>query len=58
MDARDLVNVNLTYERDDWTVQLYGQNVSDELFIEGVAGGNSVLYGDPEVWGVRARIEF
>jgi iron complex outermembrane receptor protein len=54
---RDLINVNLTYVKDDWTVQLFGTNVSDEIFIEG-AEGNNVLYGDPEQWGVRVRMDF
>ncbi|MGD8325186.1 MAG: TonB-dependent receptor, partial [Gammaproteobacteria bacterium] len=56
---RDLVNFNLTYEHNDWTVQLFGTNVSDELFIEGHSNdGQAVLYGDPEVWGIRARMDF
>jgi iron complex outermembrane receptor protein len=56
-EQRDLVNFNLTYERDDWTVQFFGTNITDEVFIEGAPGG-SVLYGDPEVWGFRARMDF
>ena len=56
---RDLVNLNLTYERDDWTVQLFGSNITDELFIEGHSNNSqAVLYGDPEVWGIRARMDF
>ncbi len=55
-DERDVLNFSLTYERDDWTVQFFGTNVSDELYLEGA--GNSVLYGDPEVWGIRARMDF
>jgi iron complex outermembrane receptor protein len=59
MDERDLVNVNLTYEKDDWTVQLFSTNVTNELFIEGHSNtGQSILYGDPEVWGIRARMDF
>jgi iron complex outermembrane receptor protein len=55
---RDLVNFTLTYQKDDWNVQLFGTNVSDELFIEGVSSNDSVLYGDPSVWGIRARMDF
>jgi iron complex outermembrane receptor protein len=56
---RDLLNLNLTYERDDWTVQLFGTNISDEVFIEGQSNnGQAVLYGDPETWGIRARMDF
>jgi iron complex outermembrane receptor protein len=58
-DDRDLVNFSLTYDRNDWQIQLFGTNVSDEILIEGTSvTGASVLYGDPEVWGVRARISF
>jgi iron complex outermembrane receptor protein len=56
-DARDLVNVSITYVKDDWNVQLFGTNVTDDLYIEGVTGSN-VLYSDPQVWGVRARMDF
>jgi iron complex outermembrane receptor protein len=55
-DERDVVNFSLTYEKDDWNLQLFGTNVTDELYLEGA--GNSVLYGDPEVWGFRARMDF
>jgi hypothetical protein len=32
-------------------------NVTDEVFIEGTDGG-SVLYGDPQTVGFRARMAF
>jgi iron complex outermembrane receptor protein len=56
-EERDIMNLTLTYRNEDWEVQLYGTNVTDEVFIEGTSGA-SVLYGDPEVWGIRARMEF
>jgi iron complex outermembrane receptor protein len=55
-DARDVWNFSLTYEKDPWTVQLFSNNVADELYIEGA--GVDVLYGDPRVVGVRAKMEF
>lgn len=55
-DERDIWNIAITYERNDWTVQLFGTNITDELYLEGA--GNSVIYGDPEVWGFRARMSF
>jgi iron complex outermembrane receptor protein len=55
-DERDILNIAITYEKDDWTLQLFGTNITDKLYLEGA--GNSVLYGDPEVWGFRARMNF
>jgi iron complex outermembrane receptor protein len=55
-DARDVLNFNLTYIKDNWNVQFFGTNITDELYIEGA--GVDVLYGDPRVVGVRARMDF
>lgn len=55
-DERDILNFSLMYERNDWTVQLFATNITDELYQEGA--GTSVLYGDPRVVGVRARMDF
>jgi iron complex outermembrane receptor protein len=56
-EERNLLNFTMTYIKDNWNVQLFGTNVTDEVFIEGISG-DSVLYGDPEVWGIRARMDF
>jgi hypothetical protein len=55
-DERDVLNFSLTFDKDEWNVQLFATNVSDELYIEG--SGISVQYGDPRVVGVRARMGF
>lgn len=55
-DERDLVNFSLTFDKDAWNIQLFATNVTDELYQEGAGG--SVLYGDPRVVGVRARMDF
>jgi iron complex outermembrane receptor protein len=58
-DDRDVLNFSVTYEKDDWDVQFFANNVTDELYIEGHSNnGAAVLYGDPRVVGVRARMEF
>ena len=58
-DARDVLNFSLSYKKDNWDVQLYATNLSNELYIEGHSNdGSSVLYGDPKVVGVRARMQF
>jgi iron complex outermembrane recepter protein len=55
-DERSLTNLSLTYNRSNWDIQLFATNVTDKLYIEGA--GPSVLYGDPRVVGVRARMDF
>ena len=55
-DERDVLNFSLTYNRDDWDVQLFATNVTDELYQEGA--GPSIMYGDPRVVGIRARMDF
>jgi outer membrane receptor protein involved in Fe transport len=56
-EDRDIANFSLTYDKEDWNVQFFVNNLTDELFIEGSDGG-SVLYGDPQVVGFRARRGF
>jgi outer membrane receptor protein involved in Fe transport len=58
-DDRDVVNLSLGYKKDDWDVQLFATNVTDETYIEGHSNnGAAVLYGDPRVVGLRARMQF
>ena len=57
-DERKLTNFSVSYRKGDWDVQFFATNVTDELFIEGVSGGASVLYGDPRVYGARIRMTF
>jgi outer membrane receptor protein involved in Fe transport len=55
-DERDVLNFSLTYQRDEWDVQFFANNVTDELYFEG--GGFAVLYGDPRTVGFRVRMDF
>jgi iron complex outermembrane receptor protein len=61
--ARDLVNVSLTYAQDKWLTQAFVNNAADKTYIAaiGTGGGldnNSVVYGNPRVWGLRFRYNF
>lgn len=56
-DDRKLTNFSVSYRKDNWDVQFFATNVTDEVFIEG-ASGSSVLYGDPRVVGARIRMTF
>jgi iron complex outermembrane receptor protein len=55
-DERDVMNVSLTYQKDQWDAQFFINNVTDELYKEG--GGFAVLYGDPQTVGVRVKMDF
>ncbi len=60
---RNLVNVSLTYAQDAWLAQLFVNNAADKTYISaiGTGGGltnDSVVYGNPLVWGLRARYSF
>jgi hypothetical protein len=55
-DERDILNFSLSFDKDAWNVQLFATNVTDDLYVEGA--GNSVMYGDPRVVGLRARMDF
>jgi iron complex outermembrane receptor protein len=54
---RNILNVSLTYTRNDWLVQAYGNNFLDKRYIASVSGDN-VLYGNPRNYGVRVRRDF
>lgn len=58
--SRTLVNLQLTYRHDDWTVVAYGTNVFDKTYVAGFAGlfGNNQFYGTPRQFGVRASRRF
>jgi iron complex outermembrane receptor protein len=60
---RDLLNVSLTYTADKWLTQAFVNNAADETYIAaiGTGGGltnDSVVYGNPLVWGLRFRYNF
>lgn len=60
---RELLNVSVTYARNDWLIQGFLNNAADKTYIAaiGTGGGltnDSVVYGNPQVWGVRFRYGF
>ncbi len=60
---RDLLNVSLTYTADKWLTQAFVNNAADKTYIAaiGTGGGltnDSVVYGNPLVWGLRFRYNF
>ncbi len=58
-DQRELLNFSVGYKKNDWDVQFFVTNATDEVYIEGHSnGGDSVFYGDPRVAGIRMRMTF
>tara|TARA_R110000824_G_scaffold52692_3_gene146038 strand:- start:12311 stop:14851 length:2541 start_codon:yes stop_codon:yes gene_type:complete len=56
-DERKLTNVSVTYENENWTVQAYINNFTDEVYVAS-ARLQQVLYGNPRTYGVRAKYNF
>lgn len=52
LQARDVINVQLTYAHGDWRTQAYVTNLTDETFWTGVNGNNYYLNA-PRQFGVR-----
>ena len=56
-DERDITDFTLAYDKDDWTVQLYVRNLTDETYIASARDG-WIGYGAPQTYGLRARLNF
>jgi iron complex outermembrane receptor protein len=57
MGVRNLWGANLTYERDPWSVQLYGTNLTNETYVSAY-NGNFEYYGAPRQFGIRVSRTF
>jgi iron complex outermembrane receptor protein len=59
MGPRNLLGATLNYEQGPWLAQLYGTNLTNEVYISGLNGlGNLEYYGDPRQFGFRFRRTF
>ena len=56
-DARDLTDFTLAYDKNDWTLQFYIRNLTDDVYIASARAG-WIGYGAPRTYGVRARMTF
>ncbi|MDP3494494.1 MAG: hypothetical protein Q8R82_15395 [Hyphomonadaceae bacterium] len=54
---RTIVNVQLTYAQGRWSVQAFGANIFDKLYVAGVQG-TAFLHGAPRQYGVRISRDF
>ena len=56
-DERGITNLTVDYDRDDWTVQFYIRNLTEDVYIASARDG-WIGYGAPRTYGVRARLNF
>jgi outer membrane receptor protein involved in Fe transport len=60
-DERELTNVSISYERDEWAAYLFCNNCSDESFITSAVpevDSSRIIYSPPRTLGVRFRYDF
>jgi iron complex outermembrane receptor protein len=60
LSARTLVNVHLTYQHEDWTVQAYSTNVLNRVYVTGFSYdfGNNYFLNPPRQFGVHVTRTF
>ena len=59
-DEYDMLNVSISYERDEWAAYLYCNNCSEEVYVGSVVSGtpSQMVYSNPRTVGVRFRYDF
>jgi iron complex outermembrane receptor protein len=57
LQARDIVNAQLTYAINDWSIQAYSTNLLDEHYIASIKGGQRYA-APPRQFGIRVRRDF
>lgn len=57
IDSRDVLSGLLTFDLEQWFVQAYGTNLTDETFVTGRSGDNE-FYGNPREYGLRLGVRF
>jgi iron complex outermembrane receptor protein len=56
-EARNITDFTLAYDKDDWSVQFYIRNLTEDVYIASARAG-WIGYGAPRTYGVRARMNF
>lgn len=55
LESRGLLSAMVTLRYNDWTVEAYGTNLTDEEYVSGQSGNNE-FYGAPREFGLRASV--
>lgn len=59
LGAYDLISARLTLNRDNWRVELYATNLTDERYVAGMASASSNQFlGSPREIGLRFGVDF
>ena len=58
LEERDLLNASVTYFSGDWRVQLYANNLTDEVYRSGYYLDQSFFNGAPRQFGIRVNRAF
>jgi iron complex outermembrane receptor protein len=60
LSARTLINLHLTYQHADWTVQGYATNVANKVYVSGFSFdfGNNYFLLPPRQFGLRLTRRF
>lgn len=57
LGSRGLLSAMVTLRYNDWAIEAYGTNLTDEEYVSGQSGNNE-FYGAPREFGVRASVRF
>jgi iron complex outermembrane recepter protein len=55
--SRGLLSALLTLRTDTWTIEGFGTNLTDKVYVTG-SGSNAAFYGPPRQYGVRVSRDF
>ena len=61
--SRNLLDLRLTYERDNWQVEAFSNNATDKTYIasqiqNSTSATGGIIYGAPRQYGLRAKFNF
>lgn len=57
LDGRGLLSAQISLNFNDWEIEAYGTNLTNEKYVSGQSGLNE-FYGAPQEFGVRASVRF
>lgn len=57
LPSHGTLSAQLTYSMEEWSLEAYATNLTDELYVSGQFGNNQ-FYGAPREYGVRASVHF